>query len=152
MSQHDPGAAGPRRGRRRHAPARRGRGPVWLIAAGGVGLLGLGAALFSGGSGPRGGSPADGGPGGPPALIQGDPSAPDAEPAATASTRPAAPALTPSAAPRTPGQTAAPSGNPPAPAATTPADGTPTTGTGDEAADSATQHPGRGRGLVKRQR
>ncbi|MEU1862382.1 hypothetical protein [Streptomyces gardneri] len=74
MSQHDPGAAGSRRARRRHAPARRARGPVWLLAAGGVAVLGAAAALLSGGSGTKGGTGSpEGGSGGPPALIQADP-------------------------------------------------------------------------------
>ncbi|AJF67030.1 hypothetical protein [Streptomyces vietnamensis] len=76
MSHHDPGAAGPRRARRRHAPARRGRGAVWLLAGGGVTVLGLAAALLAGGLG-KGGGPrpsVEGGADGPPAMIQADPS------------------------------------------------------------------------------
>ncbi|MEV8589961.1 hypothetical protein AB0424_23805 [Streptomyces sp. NPDC051180] len=156
MSQQDPGAAAPRRGRRRHAPVRRGPGPGWLIAAGGVGLLGLGAVLFTGGSGPRGGSPADGGSGGPPALIQGDAPSPDAGPGDDAAPPPAVPASAPSTATRTPGPTTAPSGKTSASAAPT---ATPASGTGDETGDEtgasdagSTEHPGRGRGLAKRPR
>ncbi|WP_369146208.1 hypothetical protein [Streptomyces sp. R44] len=76
MSHHDPGAAAPRRARRRHAPARRGRGAVWLLAGGCVTVLGLAAALLTGGLGKSGGtrSPADDGADGPPAMIQADPS------------------------------------------------------------------------------
>ncbi|MER7533278.1 hypothetical protein ABTX77_00635 [Streptomyces sp. NPDC097704] len=85
MSHHDPGAAGPRRARRRHAPARRGRGPVWLIAGGGVTVLGLAAALLAGGLGKSGGTrpPVDDGADGPPAMIQADPSGPSADPSGT---------------------------------------------------------------------
>ncbi|MEU1225005.1 hypothetical protein [Streptomyces sp. NPDC005828] len=76
MSHHDPGAAGPRRARRRHASARRGRGAVWLLAGGGVTVLGLAGALLAGGLGKSGGtrSLVDDGADGPPALIQSDPS------------------------------------------------------------------------------
>ncbi|MFD8210799.1 hypothetical protein ACFV2S_30910 [Streptomyces sp. NPDC059695] len=76
MSHHDPGAAGPRRARRRHAPARRGRGALWLLAGGGATVLGLAAALLAGGLGTGGGtrSPAEGGADGPPVMIQADPS------------------------------------------------------------------------------
>ncbi|SEC61038.1 hypothetical protein [Streptomyces sp. TLI_105] len=75
MDHHDPGAAGPRRARRRHASARRGRGAVWLLAGGGATALGLAAALLAGGLGKSGGtrSPVDGGAEGPPSMIQADP-------------------------------------------------------------------------------
>ena len=47
MSFEDPARAP--RGRRRHASARRGRGVVWLAAAGGIAVLGLGAVALTGG-------------------------------------------------------------------------------------------------------
>ncbi|MFI1977368.1 hypothetical protein [Streptomyces wedmorensis] len=146
MSQQDPGADRSRRGRRRHAPARRGPRPAWLIAAGAAGLLGTAAVLLTGASRPGGGSPAQGEPGGPPALIQADPSdgsGPDGE--ADASAPPAAPGAAPSASATTPspGPTTTPSGT-----ASAAPDATPT----DSATGDPTAHPGRGRGLTKRPR
>ncbi|MEU5218829.1 hypothetical protein AB0G79_21890 [Streptomyces sp. NPDC020807] len=164
MSKHDPQAPGTRSARRRHASTRRGRGPVWLLAAGGVAVFGVAAAVFSAGSGTKGGSGSTdgGGTDGPPALIQADPSDPAGSsgtpgpgeptrssgtgggetPSASASPRgstsPSAPAGTPTA-------TVAPSGAPTA----APTGGPTAEPTATEAGPS---HPGKGRGATKRPR
>ncbi|MFF0472515.1 hypothetical protein [Streptomyces sp. NPDC004284] len=161
MSHHDSGASGPRRARRRHAPARRGRGAVWLFAGGGVTVLGLAAALLAGGLGKSGGSrpPVEGGADGPPAMIQADPS--DGTSGTSGS----------SASPGTPGggATSVPGGTNPSasPTAKTKATAAPSgaataaPGTSPTAAPSATAtapdggrpgKPGKGRGATKRPR
>ncbi|MGW6392782.1 hypothetical protein ACWFR1_20230 [Streptomyces sp. NPDC055103] len=163
MSQHESGAAGPRRDRRRHAPARRGRGPVWLIAVGGVTVLGAAVALLSGGSGTKGGTGSpDGGSDGPPALIQPDPADPSASgdgqgrssgpsDAGSGGAGEGAPSGSPgeSASPSTPAgdeePTAAPSGS--GTAAPDAGTGTETTPTGDQST-----RPGKGRGPSRRPR
>ncbi|MFI2733045.1 hypothetical protein [Streptomyces sp. NPDC018711] len=157
MSHHDPGASGPRRARRRHAPARRGRGAVWLLAGGGATVLGLAAALLAGGLGKSGGSrpPVEGGADGPPAMIQADPSdgTPDssgssASPGSSgggATSVPGGASPSPSPTATTKG-TAAPSG-----AATTAPDAQPsataTTPDGDRP-----DKPGKGRGVGRKPR
>ncbi|MFJ4218671.1 hypothetical protein ACIP27_38915, partial [Streptomyces hydrogenans] len=115
MSFEDPARAP--RGRRRHASARRGRGVVWLAAAGGIAVLGLGAAALTGGGGARGPAERDADGGGLPTLIQADPTAsgttpePDSPPSRTAGPaatgRPGATATASSATP-------SPSGSAPA--------------------------------------
>ncbi|WP_426365841.1 hypothetical protein [Streptomyces sp. E-08] len=158
MSHHDAGAAGPRRARRRHAPARRGAGAVWLLAGGGVTVLGLAAALLAGGLGKSGGtrSPAEGGADGPPAMIQADPS--DGTPGTSGAGASGAPAA-PGGATSVPGggtgtpsvkttATAAPSGS------TTPAidaSRTPSPAATAPSADGGRPgKPGKGRGAAKR--
>ncbi|MFF5281523.1 hypothetical protein [Streptomyces sp. NPDC012756] len=152
MSHHDPGAAGPRRARRRHASARRGRGAVWLLAGGGVTVLGLAGALLAGGLGKSGGtrSPADDGADGPPALIQSDPSADPSGtsgspgggatsvPGRTGTTAPAV-KTTATTTPSGAATTAPDATSPAAPTATTPDDTRPV-------------KPGKGRGSGRRPR
>ncbi|MFF9848932.1 hypothetical protein [Streptomyces litmocidini] len=159
MDHHDPGAAGPRRGRRRHAPARRGRGPVWLIAGGGVTVLGLAAALLAGGLGKSGGtrSPVDDGTDGPPAMIQADPSdgtsgtSGTAEAGASGSSgdgATAVPGVRTSATAPTAKTTAVAA---PSEAAATAPDASPTPGpTATASADGRPVKPGKGRGGSKR--
>ncbi|MFB7276604.1 hypothetical protein ACFCZV_05805 [Streptomyces hydrogenans] len=149
MSFEDPARAP--RGRRRHASARRGRGMVWLAAAGGIAVLGLGAAALTGG-GARGPAERDGNGGGLPTLIQADPTAsgatpdPDSSPGRTdgpdaATGRPAAATATASTA------TPSPSGSAPAAPSATP---TPSAEPVPDASDATrSAKPGRGRGNGK---
>ncbi|MFE6226505.1 hypothetical protein [Streptomyces sp. NPDC057854] len=148
MSFEDPHR--PARGRRRHASARRGRGALWLVAAGGAAVLGLGAvALTGGGGGPK--RPAERGTGdGLPALIQADPAQDATTPAADPGTsRPAAPAPTAPATASGPATTAPPpsASSAPAPAETTAPSAAPT-----RPAAPATDRPGKGRGNGKGRR
>ncbi|MFE3127207.1 hypothetical protein ACFXHD_27715 [Streptomyces hydrogenans] len=147
MSFEDPARAP--RGRRRHASARRGRGVVWLAAAGGIAVLGLGAAALTGG-GARGPAERDADGGGLPTLIQADPTAsgttpePDSPPSRTvgpaATGRPGATATASSARP-------SPSGS--APAAPS-ASSTPSAEPVPDASDATrSAKPGRGRGNGK---
>ncbi|MFB7581207.1 hypothetical protein ACFWG5_15240 [Streptomyces hydrogenans] len=147
MSFEDPARAP--RGRRRHASARRGRGVVWLAAAGGIAVLGLGAAALTGG-GARGPAERDADGGGLPTLIQADPTAsgttpePDSPPSRTAGPaatgRPGATATASSARP-------SPSGS--APAAPS-ASSTPSAEPVPDASDATrSAKPGRGRGNGK---
>ncbi|MFB6834876.1 hypothetical protein [Streptomyces hydrogenans] len=147
MSFEDPARAP--RGRRRHASARRGRGVVWLAAAGGIAVLGLGAAALTGG-GARGPAERDADGGGLPTLIQADPTAsgttpePDSPPSRTAGPaatgRPGATATASSATP-------SPSGS--APAAPS-ASSTPSAEPVPDASDATrSAKPGRGRGNGK---
>ncbi|MGA5062810.1 hypothetical protein ACPB9E_03380 [Streptomyces exfoliatus] len=160
MSHHVSGAAAPRPGRRRHAPARRGRAGVWLLAACGVAVLGIGAALLAGGGGDGGtGSPDGGANDGPPALIQADPTV---GPGASGSPEPTGAdgretggdgtsGTDPSASPTAsePGPSTEPSGAGDG-TTTDPATAVPT---GDASADGDQQDkPGRGRGQTKRPR
>ncbi|GHJ94899.1 hypothetical protein SNE510_44180 [Streptomyces sp. NE5-10] len=147
MSFEDPARAP--RGRRRHASARRGRGVVWLAAAGGIAVLGLGAAALTGG-GARGPAERDADGGGLPTLIQADPTAngttpePDSPPSRTATAGPAVtgrPTATASSA------TPSPSGS--APAAPS-ASSTPSAEPVPDASDATrSAKPGRGRGNGK---
>ncbi|GGY04269.1 hypothetical protein GCM10010299_04160 [Streptomyces tanashiensis] len=155
MSHHDPGAAGPRRARRRHAPARRGRGAVWLLAGGAVTVLGLAATLLGGGLGKSGGtrSSDEGGADGPPAMIQADPS--DGTPG-TASAAASAPGSTGSSGG---GATAVPGTDPSAKTTATAAPSGAATTAPPTASPSATAQddgragkPGKGRGAAKRPR
>ncbi|MFD4158647.1 hypothetical protein ACFWR4_38575 [Streptomyces hydrogenans] len=147
MSFEDPARAP--RGRRRHASARRGRGVVWLAAAGGIAVLGLGAVALTGG-GARGPAERDADGGGLPTLIQADPTAsgttpePDSPPSRTAGPaatgRPGATATASSARP-------SPSGS--APAAPS-ASSTPSAEPVPDASDATrSAKPGRGRGNGK---
>ncbi|MCM1944185.1 MULTISPECIES: hypothetical protein [Streptomyces] len=148
MSFEDPARAP--RGRRRHASARRGRGVVWLAAAGGIAVLGLGAVALTGGGGARGPAERDADGGGLPTLIQADPTAsgttpePDSPPSRTAGPaatgRPGATATASSATP-------SPSGS--APAAPS-ASSTPSAEPVPDASDATrSAKPGRGRGNGK---
>lgn len=154
MSHHDPGAPGPRRARRRHAPARRGRGAVWLLAGGGATVLGLAAALVAGGLGKSGGSrpPVEGGADGPPAMIQADPSdgtsdssGPSASPGSSGGATSVPGGTAPSASPPAKtGAAAAPSGS-----ATTAPDARPSATAPD---GDRPGKPGKGRGLGRKPR
>ncbi|MEU6621837.1 hypothetical protein ABZ926_13825 [Streptomyces litmocidini] len=168
MDHHDPGAAGaagapgtagPRRGRRRHAPARRARGPVWLIAGGGVTVLGLAAALLAGGLGKSGGtrSPVDDGADGPPSMIQADPSDGTSDTSGAAGA--AASGSSGGGATSVPGvRTSAPApsvkttaGAAPSGSATTAPDASPTAGPSvTSSAAGKTEKPGKGRGGSRR--
>ncbi|WP_282696924.1 hypothetical protein [Streptomyces sp. CC208A] len=127
-------------GRRRHASARRGRGALWLAVAGGVAVLGLGAAALSGGSGgTRGPAEREREGAGLPTLIQpGAPSPSDgSEPPATAGPGRTADA-TPSAS-----ETSSASPTPPAPETpSAPATALPSATTGP--APTATEGGGEG--------
>ncbi|MGW0120116.1 hypothetical protein [Streptomyces sp. NPDC003327] len=166
MSHHEHGAADQRRGRRRHAPQRRGRGPVWLVALGGVAVLGITATLLTGGSRPGAdpNPPADGGSAGLPRLIQPEPDADET----SGTPRPAdaaggtgAPSAS-SSGTATPGTTASgtPTGAPSATETTAPSDGGTDGGDAADAPDATADpegsdgsgHPGRGRGATKRPR
>ncbi|MEU0401466.1 hypothetical protein ABZ318_14715 [Streptomyces sp. NPDC006197] len=176
MDHHDPGAAGvpgaagmpgtagPRRDRRRHASARRGRGPVWLLAGGGATVLGLAAALLAGGLGKSGGarSPVDDGADGPPSMIQADPSDGTSDTSGAAGAA-ASGGSSGGGATSVPGvRTSAPApsakttaGAAPSETATTAPDASPTAGssvTDTASADVRTEKPGKGRGGSKRPR
>ncbi|MFE5792871.1 hypothetical protein ACFQ8C_09860 [Streptomyces sp. NPDC056503] len=145
MSFEDPDRRAP--GRRRHASARRGRGAVWLVAAGGAAVLGLGAVALTGGGTKR---PADReGGGGLPALIQAVPTesgtAPTPAPSRSAS-RPAAPgrSTAPGAVASRPPTTA-----PSEPAAPVTPEETAPAAVPTDSGGTATGKPGRGRGNGK---
>ncbi|MFI8825975.1 hypothetical protein [Streptomyces sp. NPDC053431] len=99
MSHYDTGDAEPPRARRRHAPKRRGPGPLWMIGSGVVVLAGVLAAVTALDSGPAGRAPAvDGGQPGMPALIQRDGSSDQDSAGAEESGGPTAPSTQPSGA------------------------------------------------------
>ncbi|MFJ9827598.1 hypothetical protein ACIRSU_25025 [Streptomyces sp. NPDC101160] len=138
MSQFETeGAEPPRRTRRRHAPKRRGPGPLWMIGSAAIVVIGVLAAVTSLDSGPvrRPGPAVDGGQPGMPALIQqdhgdggegsgqddgqGDAAGAVISPSATATATPSGTATASPSAPATAkgGTTASPSA--PAPSSTT---------------------------------